>query len=71
MSTRPYPSADNTMITADCAYFTADGACLISGGAQQVLPSPINGNPGPTVRQSAVLSSFGTPRLENLANVKP
>jgi len=64
--TLPYPTADNTMITADRVDFTADGASLRSGGQQQVTP----GNGGITVRQSQVLSIFGDPRLENLKNVK-
>jgi hypothetical protein len=53
------------MITADRTDFTADGACLRSGGQQQTVA----GSGGITVRQSAVLSPFGAPRLENLANV--
>jgi hypothetical protein len=28
-----FPTADNTVITADTINFTADGACLINGGA--------------------------------------
>ena len=65
MNPLPYPSADNTMITADRTDFTADGACLRSGGQQQTVP----GKGGITVRQSAILSPFGAPRLESLANV--
>jgi hypothetical protein len=67
----PYPSADNTLITADQVQFTADGARLMSGGAQQMFVAPTIGNPGPCVRLSVVLSLYGDPRLEGLGNVKP
>ncbi len=33
-----FPTADNTVITADTINFRADGACLINGGSTPLPP---------------------------------